>query len=99
MQHEIVTQVNKALAKTGEYPDTVEWYGTTLRKGTKLRQFLNSVFGSDAVVAAYDIDSGFGNGEWDMAGCHSVIITKEGKVVLVTNSEWGRMSFVGKVRK
>lgn len=98
MQHEIVTQVNKALKETGEYPDTVELYGTTLRKATKLRQFLNSVFGSETVVAAYDMYSGFDKGVWDMAGCYSVIITKEGNVVVVTNSEWGRMSFVGAVR-
>lgn len=99
MQHDIITQVNKALNETGEYPDTVELYGTSLRKATKLRQFLNSVFGSEAVVAAYDMDSGFDKGVWDMAGCHSVLITKEGTVVAVTNSEWGRMSFVGTVRK
>ena len=98
MQNKLIVQLHNSLKETCSYPDTLESGCHTLNKSRELKKFLESLFGKGSILAAYDRDSGFGEGEWDMAGCDSVFITKTGKVVGVSNSEWGRMSVVGRLK-
>lgn len=98
MQDKFITQIQNSLSKTGNYPETLEDFGKPLVKSVQLKNFLNSVFGVDAVVEAYDKESVFSKGEWNMGCCDSVFITSTGKVVKVDNSEWGEMIKCGTVR-
>ena len=95
MQNELITQLQKSFKETGAYPDTIKHSCYALNKAPKLKQFLESLFGKGAVVAAYDRASSFSKGDWDMGCCDSVFVTKTGKVVEVGNSEWGHMTAVG----
>ena len=95
MQNELILQIRKSLKDTDSYPDTLKSGYYTLSKSRELKQFLESLFGKGSVLAAYDRDSEFRKGEWDMSGCGSVLITRTGKVVEVGNSEWGHMNDVG----
>ncbi len=99
MQNKMIVQLHNSLKETYSYPDTLDSGGYTLNKSQELKQFLESLFGKGSILAAYDRDSGFGEGKWDMAGCDSVFITKTGKVVGVGNSEWGHMSVVGRLKE
>lgn len=103
MQNKFITQIQNSLTKTGYYPETLDDSGTTLQKSVQLKKFLDSVFGKNAVEVAYDHASGFHasashKGEWDMGCCDSVFVTSTGKVVEVSNSEWGWMTNCGTVR-
>lgn len=95
MQNELITQLQKSFKETGGYPDTIQQEYYTLNKAPKLKQFLESLFGKGSIVVAYDRESSFTKGNWDMGCCSSVFVTKTGKVVEVGNSEWGHMSVAG----
>ena len=99
MQNELIVQLHNSLKETGSYPDTLKSSCYTLNKSRELEQFLESLFGKGSILAAYDRDSVFRKGDWDMAGCDSVFVTKTGKVVEVGNSEWGHMSEVGRLKE
>ncbi len=99
MQNKMIVQLHNSLKETYSYPDTLESGGYTLNKSQELKHFLESLFGKGSILAAYDRESGFREGKWDMAGCDSVFITKTGKVVGVGNSEWGHMSVVGRLKE
>ena len=95
----LIRTLDNYLKETYSYPDTLKSGSYTLNKSRELKHFLESLFGKGSILAAYDRDSGFREGEWDMAGCDSVFITKTGKVVKVGNSEWGHMSVVGRLKE
>ena len=95
MENELITQLRKSFKDAGEYPDAIQQSCYTLNKAPKLKQFLESLFGKGSVIAAYDRESCFDEGEWDMGCCDSVFVTKTGKVVEVSNSEWGYMIVAG----
>lgn len=99
MQNKFITQIQKSLQLTGDFPEVLEDMKTVLKKSQQLRKFLESVFGEGSVVAAYDSGSKFTKGSWNMGCCKSVFITNTGKVIETSNSEWGDMSKRGKVFK
>lgn len=99
MSNELITQLQKSLEHTYSFPDKVKPNYYPLKKSPELKKFLESLFGKGSVLVAYDRESDFSNGKWGMGGCDSVFVTKTGKVVEVTNSEWGSMIEIGRLKE
>lgn len=95
----LIKDIEKYFSETGSYPNELSVNGYVLKKGALLKQFLNSVFGEGTINEAYDISSTFSKGAWDMGGTQSIFITTSGKVVHLSNSEWGSMRVAGRVKQ
>lgn len=87
-------QLRSVLEK--DYKDIVnfKYFGEEFKKNTKIRDFLNNIFTAN-IKAVYTVDSKTDvNNGWDWSGETVIIVNGKSKVIIMTNSEWSKISLL-----